>query len=112
MPLHPGVHIFSFTSSGYHALANILAQISAIDREVMLPRLETRLAFPYKLDIWMMTSLLEILWPWGRLASADSNFGSELVMKRVSKTIKLMDDVVKSNDPQSELFLLCTCVGI
>nr|GEY34789.1 reverse transcriptase domain-containing protein [Tanacetum cinerariifolium]GEY51103.1 reverse transcriptase domain-containing protein [Tanacetum cinerariifolium] len=37
---------------------------------------------------------------------------SELVMKRVAKTIKLMDAVAKTNDPQCELFLLRACIGI
>ncbi|GJS42873.1 hypothetical protein Tco_0567916 [Tanacetum coccineum] len=34
--------------------------------------------------------------------SVDIDFSSELVMKRVSKTIKLMDAVAKNNDPQSQ----------
>ncbi|KAL8117831.1 hypothetical protein AgCh_015653 [Apium graveolens] len=37
----------------------------------------------------------------GGPVSVDSNFSSELVMKRVAKTIMLMDAVAKINDPQS-----------
>ncbi|GJX80911.1 putative reverse transcriptase domain-containing protein [Tanacetum coccineum] len=37
---------------------------------------------------------------------------SELVMKRVEKTIVLMDTIVKINDPQCELLLLRACAGI
>nr|GEX51598.1 hypothetical protein [Tanacetum cinerariifolium] len=40
------------------------------------------------------------------------DFSSELVMKRVSKTIGLMDVVAKINDPQCELLLLRACTGI
>ncbi|GJT14924.1 hypothetical protein Tco_0873630, partial [Tanacetum coccineum] len=35
----------------------------------------------------------------GGPASVDFNFSSELVMKRVAKTIRLMDAVAKINDP-------------
>ncbi|GJZ74740.1 hypothetical protein Tco_0639205 [Tanacetum coccineum] len=42
----------------------------------------------------------------GGPASVDFNFSSELVMKRVEKTIVLMDTIVKINDPQCELLLL------
>nr|GEV00225.1 hypothetical protein [Tanacetum cinerariifolium] len=45
-------------------------------------------------------------------ASVDINFCNELVMKRVAKTIRLMDAIVKINDPQYELFLLHSCTGI
>nr|GEX93666.1 hypothetical protein [Tanacetum cinerariifolium] len=48
----------------------------------------------------------------GRLASVDFDFCSELVMKRVAKTIGLMDAIAKNNDPQCELFLLRSCAGI
>ncbi|GJS48895.1 hypothetical protein Tco_0599016 [Tanacetum coccineum] len=41
----------------------------------------------------------------GRPASADFDFSSELVMMRVSKSIKLMDVVAKINNPQCELDL-------
>nr|GEV89797.1 hypothetical protein [Tanacetum cinerariifolium] len=37
---------------------------------------------------------------------------SQLVMKRVAKTIGLMDVVAKINDPQCELLLLRSCMGI
>ncbi|GJR24060.1 hypothetical protein Tco_0972587 [Tanacetum coccineum] len=42
----------------------------------------------------------------------DVDFGSALVMKRVSKTIGLLDDVSKINDPQCELFLIRACAGV
>ncbi|GJX87102.1 hypothetical protein Tco_0339116 [Tanacetum coccineum] len=42
----------------------------------------------------------------------DFNFSSELVMKRVAKTIELMDVVSRINDPQCELLLLLSCTGI
>ncbi|GJV46926.1 putative reverse transcriptase domain-containing protein [Tanacetum coccineum] len=38
--------------------------------------------------------------------------GLQLVMKRVAKTIRLMDDIAKINDPQCELLLLRSCTGI
>ncbi|GKB75706.1 reverse transcriptase domain-containing protein [Tanacetum coccineum] len=48
----------------------------------------------------------------GGPASVDFDFGCELVKKRVSKTIELMDKVAKINDPQCELLLLRACTGI
>ncbi|GKB81066.1 hypothetical protein Tco_0947961 [Tanacetum coccineum] len=48
----------------------------------------------------------------GGLASVNFNFSSDLVMKRVAKTIGLVDAVSKINDPQCELFLLCACTSI
>ncbi|GKA71407.1 hypothetical protein Tco_0777546, partial [Tanacetum coccineum] len=48
----------------------------------------------------------------GAPASADIDFSSELVMKRVAKSIELMDVVAKINDPQCELLLLRACAGI
>ncbi|GKF93995.1 hypothetical protein Tco_0283695, partial [Tanacetum coccineum] len=42
----------------------------------------------------------------GGPASVNFGFSSELVMKRVAKTIVLMDAVAKINDPQCELLLL------
>ncbi|GJS00068.1 hypothetical protein Tco_0316576 [Tanacetum coccineum] len=48
----------------------------------------------------------------GRHVNADFDFSSELVMKRVSKSIELMDVVAKLNDPQCELMLLRACPGI
>ncbi|GJW44289.1 hypothetical protein Tco_0073088 [Tanacetum coccineum] len=48
----------------------------------------------------------------GGPASVDFDFSSELVMKRVANSIKLMDDVAKINDPQCELLLLRSCVGV
>ncbi|GKC99107.1 hypothetical protein Tco_1169382 [Tanacetum coccineum] len=47
----------------------------------------------------------------GGPASVDFDFCSQLVMKRVAKTIKLMDAVAKINDPQCELLLLRSCMG-
>nr|GEX68887.1 hypothetical protein [Tanacetum cinerariifolium] len=44
--------------------------------------------------------------------SVDFDFSSELAMKRVSKTIELMDAVAKINDPQCELLLIRACTGI
>ncbi|GKC66005.1 hypothetical protein Tco_1098603 [Tanacetum coccineum] len=45
--------------------------------------------------------------------SVDFGFSSELVMKRVSKTIVLVDAVAKIIDPQCELLLLLrACTGI
>ncbi|GKB62567.1 hypothetical protein Tco_0918753 [Tanacetum coccineum] len=48
----------------------------------------------------------------GRPASVDFNFSSELVMKRVAKTIGLIDAIAKINDPQGELLLLRACTSI
>ena len=48
----------------------------------------------------------------GGPASVDFDFSSQLVMKRVTKTIELMDVVAKINDPQCELLLLRACAGI
>nr|GEV55546.1 hypothetical protein [Tanacetum cinerariifolium] len=48
----------------------------------------------------------------GGHASVDFYFCNELVMKRVAKTIELMDAIAKINDPQCELLLLCSCSGI
>nr|GEY76615.1 hypothetical protein [Tanacetum cinerariifolium] len=44
--------------------------------------------------------------------SMDFGLSSELVMKRVSKTIELMDVVAKINDPQCDLLLLRACTGM
>ncbi|GKE22688.1 hypothetical protein Tco_1434200, partial [Tanacetum coccineum] len=41
----------------------------------------------------------------GGLTSVDFDFCNQLVMKRVAKTIALMDAVAKINDPQCELLL-------
>ncbi|GJV98458.1 hypothetical protein Tco_1553710 [Tanacetum coccineum] len=49
---------------------------------------------------WPFTGLKVIGW-WGGPVSVDVDFGSALVMKRVSKTIGLLDAVAKINDPQS-----------
>ncbi|GJR80490.1 hypothetical protein Tco_0151275, partial [Tanacetum coccineum] len=48
----------------------------------------------------------------GGPASVDFDFCNELVMKRVAKTIELMDAIAKINDPQCELLLLRSCTGI
>nr|GEU50407.1 hypothetical protein [Tanacetum cinerariifolium] len=48
----------------------------------------------------------------GGPASVDFDFCNELVMKKVAKTIGLMDAVAKINDPQCELLLLRSCTGI
>ncbi|GJT75783.1 hypothetical protein Tco_1042508 [Tanacetum coccineum] len=48
----------------------------------------------------------------GGPASVDFDFSSELVMKKVAKTIVLMDTVARINDPQCELLLLRACAGI
>nr|GFA34822.1 hypothetical protein [Tanacetum cinerariifolium] len=48
----------------------------------------------------------------GGPVSVDFDFCNELVMKRVAKTIGLMDATAKINDPQCELSLLCSCTGI
>nr|GEV45610.1 reverse transcriptase domain-containing protein [Tanacetum cinerariifolium] len=48
----------------------------------------------------------------GGPVSVDIDFISELVMKKVAKTIKLMDAVAKINDPQCVLLLLRACTGI
>ncbi|GJZ89332.1 putative reverse transcriptase domain-containing protein, partial [Tanacetum coccineum] len=42
----------------------------------------------------------------GEPASVDFDFSSDLVMKRVNRTIVLMDTVARVNDPQCELLLL------
>nr|GEU98921.1 ABC transporter A family member 9-like [Tanacetum cinerariifolium] len=48
---------------------------------------------------------------WGAV-SVNFGFSSDLVLKRVAKTIVLMDSVAKINDPQCELLLLQVCAGI
>ncbi|GJR22223.1 zinc finger, CCHC-type containing protein [Tanacetum coccineum] len=48
----------------------------------------------------------------GGPVSVDFDFWNEFVMKRVAKTIVLMDAIAKINDPQCELLLLCSCTGI
>ncbi|GJV26568.1 hypothetical protein Tco_1379263 [Tanacetum coccineum] len=48
----------------------------------------------------------------GGPVSVDPDFSSALVMKRVSKTIGLLDTVAKINDPQCELLLIRACAGI
>nr|GEV26827.1 hypothetical protein [Tanacetum cinerariifolium] len=48
----------------------------------------------------------------GEPASVDFNFSSELVTKRVAKTIMLMDTIAKINDFQCKLLLLRACAGI
>nr|GEV33120.1 hypothetical protein [Tanacetum cinerariifolium] len=48
----------------------------------------------------------------GGLVSVDPDFSNALVMKRVSKTIGLLDVVAKINDPQCELLLIRTCARI
>ncbi|GKB91303.1 hypothetical protein Tco_0963575 [Tanacetum coccineum] len=48
----------------------------------------------------------------GGPVSVDVDFGSALVMKRVSKTIGLLDAVAKINDPQCELLLIRACAGV
>ncbi|GJU02522.1 hypothetical protein Tco_1112860 [Tanacetum coccineum] len=48
----------------------------------------------------------------GGPASVGFDFCNDLVMKRVAKTIVLMDVVAKINDPQCELLLLRSCTGI
>ncbi|GJT27539.1 putative reverse transcriptase domain-containing protein [Tanacetum coccineum] len=48
----------------------------------------------------------------GGSVSVDFGFSSELVLKRVAKTIVLMDAVAKINDPQCELLLFRACTGI
>nr|GEY65835.1 hypothetical protein [Tanacetum cinerariifolium] len=59
--------------------------------------------------------LPSIAWPLhgakllGGPASIDFSFSSELVMKRVTKTIVLMDTISKINVPQCELLLLRVC---
>nr|GEZ43220.1 hypothetical protein [Tanacetum cinerariifolium] len=48
----------------------------------------------------------------GGPASVDFHFCNEFVMKRVAKTIGLMDAIAKINDSQCELLLFCSCAGI
>ncbi|GJY54932.1 hypothetical protein Tco_0446596, partial [Tanacetum coccineum] len=48
----------------------------------------------------------------GGPVSVDVDFGSALVMKRVSSTIGLLDTVAKINDPQCELLLIRACPGV
>ncbi|GKA04933.1 hypothetical protein Tco_0684053 [Tanacetum coccineum] len=45
----------------------------------------------------------------GGPVSVDFDFSSELVLKRVAKSIELIDVVAKLNDPQCELLLLRAC---
>ncbi|GJY96150.1 hypothetical protein Tco_0512511 [Tanacetum coccineum] len=48
----------------------------------------------------------------GGPVNVDVDIGSALVMKRVSKTIGLLDAVAKINDPQCELLLIRACAGV
>ncbi|GKE04267.1 hypothetical protein Tco_1396285 [Tanacetum coccineum] len=48
----------------------------------------------------------------GGPVSVDADFGSALVMKRVAKTIRLLDAVSKINDPQCELLLIRARAGV
>ncbi|GJW18223.1 hypothetical protein Tco_0025659 [Tanacetum coccineum] len=48
----------------------------------------------------------------GGPVSVDVDFGSALVMKRVSNTIGLLDAVAKINDPQCELLLIRAYAGV
>ncbi|GKD42241.1 putative reverse transcriptase domain-containing protein, partial [Tanacetum coccineum] len=48
----------------------------------------------------------------GGPASVNFDFCNDLVMKRVAKTIGLMDAIAKINNPQCELLLLRSCAGI
>ncbi|GJV44339.1 ankyrin repeat-containing protein ITN1-like protein [Tanacetum coccineum] len=48
----------------------------------------------------------------GGPVSVDSEFSSGLVLKRVAKSIELMDVIAKLNDPQCELLLLRACAGV
>ncbi|GJV31742.1 hypothetical protein Tco_1392142 [Tanacetum coccineum] len=50
---------------------------------------------------------IELFWP-----KEDPRSSNALVMKRVSKTIRLLDAVAKINDPQCELLLIRACAGI
>ncbi|GKB65597.1 basic 7S globulin-like protein [Tanacetum coccineum] len=64
-------------------------------------------------DTLVVGKVLELIiedgpWP----ASVDFDFCSQPVMKRVAKTIELMDAVATINDPQCELLLLHSCIGI
>ena len=79
--------------------------------EVFLPREDprSRLAGVFPPNIARPLHGVKLL---GGPASVDLAFSSELVMKRVAKTIELMDAVAKLNDPQCELLLLRACAGI
>ncbi|GJS73270.1 hypothetical protein Tco_0706111 [Tanacetum coccineum] len=48
----------------------------------------------------------------GGLVSLDEGFCQDLALKRVSKTISLMEAIYKLHDPQCELLLLRNCVGV
>ncbi|XP_026444126.1 uncharacterized protein LOC113344342 [Papaver somniferum] len=48
----------------------------------------------------------------GGQVSLDLDFMSDMVLGRVNKTIQLMDAIKKLKDPQSEMLLLCNCVGV
>ncbi|GKG39895.1 hypothetical protein Tco_0466672, partial [Tanacetum coccineum] len=48
----------------------------------------------------------------GGPVSVDVGFGSALVMKRVSKTIGLLDAIAKINDPQCELLIIQACARV
>nr|GEZ79847.1 hypothetical protein [Tanacetum cinerariifolium] len=48
----------------------------------------------------------------GGPVSVDFDFNNGLVLKRVARSIELMDVVTKLNDPQCELLLLRTCAYI
>ncbi|GJW64314.1 hypothetical protein Tco_0116198, partial [Tanacetum coccineum] len=55
----------------------------------------------------------DVFWPnKDPRSSVDFDFSSDLVMKGVVKSVELMNDVAKINDPQCELLLLRACVGV
>ncbi|GJV30581.1 putative reverse transcriptase domain-containing protein [Tanacetum coccineum] len=79
--------------------------------EVLLPKEDprSRLAGIFPPNISRPLHGVKLL---GGPASVDFDFCNELVMKRVAKTIGLMDAIAKINDPQCELLLLRSCTGI
>nr|GEY02347.1 hypothetical protein [Tanacetum cinerariifolium] len=78
--------------------------------EVFLPKedLRSRLAGVFPPNSVRPLHCAKLL---GEPASVDFNFSSELVMKRVAKTIMLMDTISKVNDPRCELLFLRACAG-
>nr|GEX07228.1 hypothetical protein [Tanacetum cinerariifolium] len=89
-------------SSGLH--------LNADKTEVFLPKEDprSRLAGIFPLNIARPLHGVKLL---GGPASVDFDFSSELVMKRLTKTIVLMDMVASINDPQCELMLLRACAA-
>ncbi|GJW46932.1 hypothetical protein Tco_0078578, partial [Tanacetum coccineum] len=86
-------------------LVDLKNAFNLVDRGVMLQEVRLPLSSNTRWDGILLPNQLSSVY-------IEFDFGCELVKKRVSKTIELMDKVAKINDPQCELLLLRACTGI